>query len=144
MTRIPRQADTREEDSRTEEWNPASMLPDPEPMDGWAHRWVRKSALGETDVMNMSRRRREGYEPVTHEEQPSLAPFSDSSTHIEVGGLVLMRLPKERALARDRHFAKIAAQQLEGLATNLRREAGEDRRMPLEIQADTKVTRSPR
>lgn len=143
MDRQPREEDTREETSRTEEWNPASLLPDPEPMEGFAFRWVRKSVLGEVDVMNMSRRRREGYEPVTAEDQPNLAPLSESREYIEVGGLILCKLPRERAKARDRHFARIAQQQVDGLSTNLRREAGEDRRMPLEEQRQSKVSRSP-
>jgi hypothetical protein len=143
MSRLPRDAETREETSRTEEWNPASLLPDPEPMEGFKFKWVRKATLGETDVMNMSRRKREGYELVTREEQPLLADISDSTTHIEVGGLVLCKLPAERAAARDRHFARLAQQQTDGLSTTLRREAGEDRRMPLEEQRQTKVSRSP-
>jgi hypothetical protein len=141
--RTPREAETREETSRTEEWNPASLLPDPEPMDGFVFKWVRKSVLGDTDVMNMSRRRREGYSIVTKAEQPSLADLSDSTEHIEVGGLVLCKLPKERAEARRRHFDNLARQQLDGLSGNFRREAGEDRRMPLEEQRQTKVSRSP-
>lgn len=143
MSRIPRDKETREDTSRTEEWNPAALLPDPEPMEGFRFKWVRKTILGETDVMNISRRRREGYAFVTKEEQPLLADLSDDPTHIEVGGLVLCKLPVERAEARDRHFARVAQQQLDGLSSNLRREAQEDRRMPLEEQRQTKVTRTP-
>lgn len=143
MSRLPRDEELREETSRTEEWNPASLLPDPDPMDGWRMKWVRKTILGETDVMNMSRRTREGWVPVSCSDQPAIASSSESTEVIEIGGLILCKLPEERAQARQRHFRNLANQQVEGLSTSMRKEAQEDRRMPLEEVRQTKVSRSP-
>ena len=40
--RKPRNSDTREASTRTSDaWVPASILPDPQPQDGWVFRWVR-------------------------------------------------------------------------------------------------------
>lgn len=141
MTRAPRP--TREDDSRTEEWTPANLLPDPEPMDGFAFKWVRKSILGETDVMNMSRRRREGWEPVTSEDQPTLAPFSETNGIVEIGGLILCKMPQERANARKRYYSRLAEEQVTGLSRQLSNEASPDHRMPLIEERSTKVSKSP-
>lgn len=143
MTRIPREDDTRSHELRTEEWAPANVLPTPTPMDGWRTKWVRKEILGETDVMNMSRRSREGFVPVALEEQPTIAHASESKEQIVIGGLVLCKIPEERARARERYFDGLAEQQLTGLSNQLRQDAGVDHRMPLEEKRESKVSRSP-
>lgn len=144
MTRMPRDQETREQSSRTEEWNPASLLPTPDPMDGWRFKWVRRSIMGETDVMNWSRRSREGWVPVPAEEQPRLMVGSESKEYVEIGGLILCKIPEERAKARERYFADMAEGQITGLSRQLRQDAGEDHRMPLEEERQTKVSRAPR
>jgi len=47
--RAPRETDTRETETRTKQWQPASLLPDPIPQDGYTFRWVRRSMLGVED-----------------------------------------------------------------------------------------------
>lgn len=142
MTRATRDADTREEDLRATPWAPAATLPEPAPMDGWRFKWVRRLSLGETDVMNMSRRRREGWEPVPAEEQPDLQDYSDSPGVIEIGGLVLCRMPEERARSRDRYFADKARSQEDGLNRQYSQDASPDNRMPIFEERKTKVSRS--
>lgn len=142
MTRATRDSETRDEDKRVEPWNPAATLPTPAEMDGWRFKWVRRLSLGETDVMNMSKRRREGWEPVPAEEQPDLADFTDTPGVIEIGGLVLCKMPEERARSRDKYFSDKARSQVDGLNRQFSTEASPDNRMPLFEERKTKVTRS--
>jgi len=112
---------------------PPSNLPDPAPRDGWAHRWVRCSALGTPDNQNVSMRMREGWEPVRAEDYPELqlmndreAVFEDS---IEIGGLVLCQTSTEHMAKRDRYYAQKARRQVESVDHNYMKE--NDPRMPL-------------
>jgi hypothetical protein len=57
---------TREETLRPKKWQPPQLLPDPEPEEGYAFRWIRLSTLGNADPVNISSKLREGWEPVTH------------------------------------------------------------------------------
>lgn len=143
MTRAPRT--TRDEDSRTEEWTPANLLPEPIAEDGWSFKWVRKSILGVDDVMNMSRRQREGWVPVGKEEQPHIGAFSESRSEedtIVVGGLILCKMPAKRTNARNRYYQNLAESQVTGLSDQLKSDAGVDHRMPIEEVRRTKVSRS--
>lgn len=143
MTRAPRDQDTRELAAREEEWTPAGRLPEPEKQDGFRYKWVRKDILGETDTMNMARRRREGWSPVDPSEQESIRAFSDSTDLIEVGGLILCKAPEALMKKRDAYFKRVADEQQTGLSRQFRQDAGQDERMPLEEQRSTKVSRSP-
>ena len=80
--RTPRTKTTREEESRpTDSWVPASILPNPDPRDGWVHRWIRTSVLGESDNTNVSKMMREGWQPVKAEDYPELLLESDIGTN---------------------------------------------------------------
>jgi hypothetical protein len=70
-SREPRGLDTRETSGRSKNWEPASVLPDPAPQDGWVFRWVRTSMVGQPDNTNASKRFREGWEPVKAEDERS-------------------------------------------------------------------------
>ena len=71
--RTPRNVQERDSDVRpSDSWKPASVIPDPEPQDGWVFRWVRTSILGQTDATHTSRMFREGWEPVRAEDHPEL------------------------------------------------------------------------
>ena len=60
--RTKRDTQAREEDQRpSDSWMPASVLPTPEPQDGWVFRWVRTSTLGHADNTNVSQKFREGW-----------------------------------------------------------------------------------
>jgi hypothetical protein len=117
--RVQRDAQSRENTSREQtlregtrkqvKWLPASALPDVPKVDGWRYRWVRKSIRGFADPTNMGKKRREGWEPVNVKEHPELADYIDrdagNSGLIEIGGLVLHRIPEEMALARQQYFS---------------------------------------
>lgn len=142
MNRAPRDLDTREEEGREETWAPPSVLPEPAPEDGWAFRWIARIVGGSEDVMNMSKRRREGWEPVTPSEQPHMADFSDATGHIEVGGLVLCKMPRSKANARKKYYEDLAEAQVTGLSRQFRKEAAEDPRMSIFEERKSKVTKN--
>lgn len=104
-SRAPRSLETRENTSRTSEWDD-SVLPNVNPQDGWAYKWVRTDNMGQADKMTYTKRLRQGWEPVDIADHPELAAYIDGKTHgkVEVGGLILCRLPEERAKQRSAHY----------------------------------------
>lgn len=97
-TRTPRSLETREVSKRQMTWNRQSLLPEIEPRDGWAFKWVRISDKGKDDKTNFQKRLYEGYEPVTLEDFPELAhesKFIEKTGMVERGGLVLCKIPQE-------------------------------------------------
>tara|TARA_Y100001937_G_scaffold102002_1_gene140103 strand:+ start:791 stop:1246 length:456 start_codon:yes stop_codon:yes gene_type:complete len=132
--RTPRNSETREVSTRpSDSWIPASILPDPEPQDGYVFRWVKTKLQGESDNAHVSRMFREGWEPVKAEDHPELRLGSDLGSqfegNIEVGGLLLCKAPEGKMKARERHFTDIAQNQMESVDNNFMRE--NDPRMPL-------------
>ena len=132
--RTHRTKTTREEESRrNDSWIRASILPNPDHRDGWVHRWIRTSVLGESDNTNVSKMMREGWQPVKAEDYPELQLQSDVGSrfagNIEVGGLLLCRAPKEKMEQRDQYFQQMAENQMQSVDNNFLRE--NDPRMPL-------------
>ena len=132
--RPPRENETREEFARPDDsWIPASILPDPEPQDGYVFRWVKTKLQGESDNAHVSRMFREGWEPVRAEDHPELKLASDMGSqfegNIEVGGLLLCKAPEGKMKAREKHFGEIAENQMMSVDNNFMRE--NDPRMPL-------------
>ena len=142
--RIPRDGEQRDSDVRpSDSWIPASVIPDPEPQDGWVFRWVRTSILGQTDATHTSRMFREGWEPVKAEDHPELMLTSDVGSkyegNIEVGGLLLCKAPEGKMQSRSEHFQKMADNQMQSVDNNYLRE--NDPRMPLlEPERSTRTT----
>ena len=68
--RTPRSADNRDSESRLKPWQPPSLLEAPIPPSGYVYRWLRESMVGQDDKANMSKRIREGWEPVRAEDHP--------------------------------------------------------------------------
>ena len=132
--RTPRKSTSRKVDERpTDTWKPASILPDPEPQDGYVFRWVKTSLLGQSDNTHVSKMFREGWQPVKAEDHPELMLESDIGSkfegNIEVGGLLLCKAPTETMEARARHFQDIAESQMSSVDNNYLRES--DPRMPM-------------
>jgi len=143
--RTPRESLKRAVEERPTPWQPAATLPVPEKSDGFVYRWLRKSYLGQEDPVNMSRHMREGWEPVDPKEHPELALFADPKQRgqtqiIEVGGLVLARLPVERNEARKRYYEQLTAQQMKSVDQQLMNEQT-DSRMPIFNNRTTKVSK---
>ncbi len=118
--RSPRGLDSREATQRYQNWENTANLPDPDPQEGWGFRWVRTSLVGNSDNPNVSKSFRDGWSPCRLEDHPELQiHMQDHNSewaakgNIEVGGLLLCKMPEERAKAREKHFSDMAQQQVE-------------------------------
>ena len=143
MSKILRELETRETEMKpVATWAPPELLPQPNERPGWVHRYVRTSTLGTVDPMNVSSKRREGFEPVKAEDYPELMAHASIDGQfkgsIEIGGLVLCRAPSEFMKQREAHFEKLANQQMDSVDNTFMRE--NDPRMPLYKERSTKVT----
>lgn len=142
--RNSRSAETRDKKTRKKVWQPPSMLDAPDASPGYQHRWVRAEVRGHDDRANMSKRIREGFEPVRAEDYPEFdSPTIDDGRHagtIGVGGLVLAKVPEETVEERTDYFARRSQEQLQGVDNDLLRDS--DPRMPIskrDIERNTKV-----
>lgn len=143
MSKILRELETRETEMKpVATWAPPELLPQPNERPGWVHRYVRTSTLGTMDPMNISSKRREGFEPVKAEDYPELMAHASIDGQfkgsIEIGGLVLCRAPEEFMKQRAAHYEKLAAGQMESVDNNFLSQ--NDPRMPLFKDRATKVT----
>lgn len=133
VDRTPRNTTTREATGRRKGWVRPSTLPTPEPQDGYRFRWIRTSTLGNPDTPNVSSRFRQGYVPVKAADFPELHVMSDLDSrfkgNIEVGGLLLCKIPVEVAEERIEGQLELANNQLEAVDNNYLRES--DPRMPV-------------
>jgi hypothetical protein len=131
--RKPREADSRELMQRPEAWRPPEVLPEPNQRPGWSHRWVRISMIGTSDPANISSKFREGYEPCKAEEYPEMMMHATQEGrfkgNIEVGGLLLCRIPEEFIAQRDAYYDKQSRAQMESVDNTFMR--NNDPRMPL-------------
>ena len=142
-------ADSRDRDSTTREtkkrkasWSPPTSLPDPKPEKGYRFRWVRTGSAGTSDAMNVSARLREGYEPVNAVDYADFRMIQDERSRfpdkVEIGGLLLCKIPEEIAEAREDFMAKKADAQTASVDNHYMRES--DGRSPLaKPQRTTKV-----
>lgn len=142
QNRLTRELDTRVSLARLEAWRPPETLPSPNPREGWSHRWIRTSTMGVADPSNISSKLREGYEPCKGEEYPELMMHATTEGrfkgNIEVGGLLLCRIPSEFLVQRGQYYANQNKAQMESVDNNFLRES--DPRMPLFAEKKTKVT----
>jgi hypothetical protein len=53
-------------------YTPSSALPDPTPEPGYVYRWIATHVLGQADPTNVSKKMREGWEPVKAADHPEL------------------------------------------------------------------------
>lgn len=137
-TRTPRDLTSREKTARAV-YVPPSNLPDPTPEPGYSYRWVATHVLGQSDPTNVSRKFREGWEPVKAADHPELMLFGNAkSGNVEIGGLMLCKMPTERVLARDEYYSKQTQAQSDSVDNHFMR--NNDPRMPL--FADRKSTTS--
>lgn len=131
--RLAREVDNREFSERPKQWMPAELLPEPDKQAGYAYRWIRTSTLNTADPRNLSAKLREGWEPVTLEEQPKFQllvdPNSRFKDNIEIGGLLLCKTPEELVLQRNDYYAQQTQAQTDAVENNLMRQS--DARMPI-------------
>ena len=114
IDRKPRVQETRDAAKRFG-WKPASVLPEPDPRPGIGHRWIATAVLGESQHTNVSKKRREGWEPVRAEDYPELELPGNAAGNVEMGGLMLCACPLEIVQERDAYFANQAQQQTDSV-----------------------------
>jgi hypothetical protein len=135
--RTPRENTSREKTQRYV-YTPPSTLPDPAPDPNWIYRWVATATLGLADPTNVSKRMREGWVPVKAEDHPELM-LGVTSGNVEIGGLMLCKMPRELAEARDRYYSQQSSAQVQAVDNNFMRQS--DSRMPLFSEKKTEVSR---
>ena len=104
------------------------MLPDPLPRDGFSFKWVRTGSRGTADKTNYQKRVREGWEPVDVSEYPELVAEVGAEEHagkVEVGGLILCKMPSEMVEQRREHYARRTTAEVEGADQNYMRDSDE-------------------
>ena len=131
--RTPREMENRAKAERPKKWLPPTALPDPNPEDGYAFRWIRVSTLGNNDPSNVSAKLREGWEPVKASEHPEIQLFGKGNPHfpdsIEIGGLLLCKTPVEFVSQRNSFYQNQTDGQMSSVDNSFMRES--DARMPL-------------
>jgi hypothetical protein len=108
QNRKPREASSRLDLRRPTRWSRPEGLPNPEPRPGWKHRWIRVAMMGSSDPKNISSSFREGYEPVKAEDYPEMMMHATEEGRfkggIEIGGLLLCRIPDEFLVDRAKYY----------------------------------------
>ena len=131
--RKPRELENRTMSERPKQWSPPELLPEPDMQPGYKYRWIRVSLMNNADPRNLSSMIRQGYEAVKLEEQPKFQllvdPNSRFKDNIEIGGLLLCKIPVEFVEQRNAHYSNISRQQSEAVDNNFMRQS--DARMPL-------------
>ena len=142
QTRDKREQTTRASTTRPAKWTPPQLLPDPNPEEGYAFRWVRISTLNKDDATNISSKLREGWEPVKASDHPEIRFFGIDDKRfpdsVQVGGLLLCKTPVEFVVQRNAYYANQAESQMQSVDNTYMRE--NDPRMPLFKERSSKVT----
>ena len=124
--RESRNLESREVSNRPTKWRPPEGLPPPDDRPGWKHRYIRISTQGNADPANISSKLREGYEPCKAEEYPELMMHASTEGRfkggIEVGGLLLCRIPVEILKQREEYYADQNKAQMESVDRHYMRE----------------------
>lgn len=134
--RTPREVTSREKEQRYE-YTPAASLPEPTQDPRFAYRWIATHVMGTLDPMNASKRFRDGWEPVKASDHPELMIIGDKDGNVEIGGLMLCRMPRERAEARKRYYDRQNDAQMQSVDASFMRES--DARMPLFSERNTEA-----
>ena len=136
--RTPRDLNSREKNARAV-YVPPSALPDPTPEPGYVYRWIATHIMGQADPTNVSKKMREGWEPVKAADHPELMLMGNDATgNVEIGGLMLCKMSQEMAEARDQYYNQQAQSQMDSVDNHFMRNS--DPRMPL--FSDRKSTNS--
>ena len=143
QNRMTRELDSREVTfQRPKAWRAPETLPMPDERPGWTHRYVRISMMGQADASNISSKFREGYEPVKADEYPELMMHATTEGRfkggIEVGGLLLCRIPSEFLKQREAYYSAQNKAQMDSVDNAFLRES--DPRMQKFSERSTKVT----
>jgi len=137
-TRTPRDIESRETEKRYE-YTPSSALPDPKEDPNFVYRYVATHVMGTLDPMNASKRFRDGWEPCKAKDHPELFTQGNKDGNVEIGGLMLCRMPRERAVARKGYYEGQNTAQMTSVDNNFMR--NNNAKMPLFSDKNSEVTR---
>ena len=145
--RNSRASEDHDKSTRRKPWRLVRKLEAPPPPPGYEYRWIRSDMLGQEDRANVSRRIREGWELVRHEELP---PEWQHMSSLEVGrntgvinneGLLLAKMPIETIEERNAYYQQKNVDAGEALENTVFNDAGRDSRyVKYNPRRDTKVT----
>lgn len=142
QNRVSRELEKRAVAMRPQAWRPPETLPTPDHRPGWVHRWIRLSIMGQQDPSNISSKLREGYEPCKAEDYPEMMMHATLDGRfkgsIEIGGLMLCRIPEEFMKQRAEYYSGQNKAQMDSVDNNFMRES--DPRMPLFSEKKSKVS----
>jgi hypothetical protein len=132
-SRLTRELETREVKKRPVSWVQEN-LPSPTTMDSaYRYGWKRVSLNGTYDHRNVASFFRKGYEACKLEEHPEYLNQTDPNSKfkdgIEIGGLLLCKIPKDLYNQRTEHFENQTQAQADAVDNNFMRQ--NDARMPL-------------
>jgi hypothetical protein len=131
--RTTRENETRTAVERPDRWRPAQLLPTPNPEPGYRFKWIRVSMMGKDDPKNISNSFAEGWEPVKLSMHPEVKLFSFGESRIpdsiEVGGLLLCKIPEEFMEQRSAHYQNVAEQAMQSVDNDYMKQ--NDPRMPV-------------
>jgi hypothetical protein len=82
---------------------------------------------------------RDGWEPVKATDHPELMLQGSANGNVEIGGLMLCKIPTEQSIARNEYYQKQATTQMESVDNNFMRQS--DSRMPLFAERKSTSTR---
>lgn len=136
-TRQQREQETRANSMR-DEFTPPDLLPTPNPEPGYVFRWIATHNLGEAQSTNVSRKLRTGWEPVKAEDHPEL--YVGQTGNVEISGLMLCKMPEEKAKARNEYYSNLAARQMESVDNSYMQQ--NDSRMPKFRKIRSSVSRN--
>ena len=133
-TRTQRDNQSRENTARpSDKWFPPTNLPIPEDTEHWKFRWIRTSMMGTADNANVSARFREGWVACKTEDHEDLRLIPDRGSqyqgNIEIGGLLLCKIPMEIVRQRRAYYQQAAQRQMDSVDSNFMNE--NDPRMPV-------------
>ena len=143
QVRKPRETSSRlQEMRRPERWKLPEGLPSPDPRPGWKHRWIRISMMGSSDPKNISSSLREGYEPCKADEYPEMMMHAVEDGrfrgNIEIGGLLLCRIPEEFLVQRNQYYEAQNKANMDSVDNSFMKD--NDPRMKKFSEKTTKVT----
>ncbi len=137
----PRSNSTRESEVREQNmYTPPSVLPDPTPEPGMSYHWVATHVMGVADPTNVSKRLREGWVPVKAADHPECMVPGNADGNIEIGGLMLCKMPTELVKKRKAYYEAQALQQMESVDNSFLKQS--DSRMPLFSEKSSSTTRN--
>ena len=144
QNRKSRDADSRVQLQRPMVWRAPETLPKPDDRPGWTHRYVRTATMGVADPSNISSKLREGYEPCKAEDYPELMMHASTEGRfkgsIEVGGLLLCRIPSEFLVQRKKFYDHQNKMQMESVDNTFLRDRDPRSNMAMIVDKSSKVS----